>query len=58
MGAWILGHGSCSGSEGIPAQEACECNVRVCLIIQWGRAGLGYMEEKRWEVTGPVGGFL
>ena len=22
----ILGHGSCSGSKGIPAQEACECN--------------------------------
>lgn len=21
--------------------------VRVCLIIQWGRASLGYMEESR-----------
>ena len=25
-GAGILGHGSCGGSKGIPAQEACACD--------------------------------
>ena len=45
-------------ARGFQPKRRVSVTVRVCLIIQWGRASLGYMEERRWEVTGLIGGFL
>lgn len=45
-------------ARGFQAKRRVSVTVRVCLIIQWGRASLGYIEERRWEVTGLIGGFL
>lgn len=49
---------SLAEAKGFQAKRHVSVTVRVCLIIQWGRASLGYIEERRWEVTGLIGGFL
>ena len=55
-GSWVTG--LVVEARAFQPRRHVSVTVRVCLIIQWGRARLGYMEEKRWEVTGLVGGFL
>ena len=44
-GSWVMG--LVVGARAFQPRRHVRVTVRVYLIIQWGRASLGYMEESR-----------